>query len=35
MVMPLAATDICDKLSLGFASEKSCHTIDPLRDNTG
>jgi hypothetical protein len=22
-VMPLAATDMCDKLSLGFASEKS------------
>src|SRR5690349_4636108 len=31
--MPLAATDMCDKLSLGCASEKSCHTADPLRDD--
>ena len=33
--MPLAATDIRDKLSLGFADAKSHCGTDPLRDSAG
>src|SRR5512132_843888 len=31
--MPLAATDICDKLALGFADSKSYRRSYPLRDD--
>src|SRR4029453_19592373 len=32
-VMPLAATDICNKLALGFADSKSYRRSYPLRDD--